>query len=188
MIGFMVQTLSAIVLSVSRDSAHRFTKPSCEILTLLEGLGVAGDAHRGKTVQHRSRVAADPTQPNLRQVHLIHSELFAQVAAAGFTLRPGDMGENVTTAGIDLLALPRGARLQIGHEALVEVTGLRNPCAQINAFEPGLVKTMVGRDDEGRVVRQAGIMGIVLHSGIVRPGDKITVILPQKPHHALDRV
>jgi MOSC domain-containing protein YiiM len=98
------------------------------------------------------------------------------------------MGENVTTAGIDLLALPRGARLQIGHEALVEVTGLRNPCAQINAFEPGLLKTMVGLDDEGRVVRKAGIMGIVLHSGVVRPGDKITVILPQEPHHALDRV
>ena len=188
MIVSMVQTLSAVVLSVSRDSAHSFTKPSCETITLLEGLGVAGDAHMGKTVQHRSRVAADPTQPNLRQVHLIHSELFAEVAVAGFNLRPGDMGENVTTAGIDLLALPRGARLQIGREALVEVTGLRNPCAQINAFKPGLLKTMVGHDDKGRVVRKAGIMGIVLHSGIVRPGDKITVILPQKPHHALDRV
>ncbi len=184
----MVPTLSAVVLSVSRNSAHGFTKRSCETVTLLEGLGVAGDAHMGKTVQHRSRVAADPSQPNLRQVHLIHSELFAEVAASGFNLRPGDMGENVTTAGIDVLALPRGAQLQIGHDALVEVTGLRNPCAQINAFKPGLLTTMVGHDDKGRVVRKAGIMGIVLHSGIVRPGEKITVILPQKPHHALDRV
>ncbi len=188
MIAFMVQILSAVVLSVSRDSAHRFTKPSCEAITLLEGLGVAGDAHLGVTVQHRSRVVADPSQPNLRQVHLIHSELFAEVAAVGFTLRPGDMGENVTTAGIDLLALPRGARLLIGPDALVEVTGLRNPCAQINAFEPGLLKTMVGHDDEGRVIRKAGIMGIVLQSGVIRPGDKITVTLPQEPHHALDRV
>jgi MOSC domain-containing protein YiiM len=188
MIESMVQTLSAVVLSVSRDCAHRFTKPSCEAITLLEGLGVAGDAHLGVTVQHRSRVAADPTQPNLRQVHLIHSELFAEVAAVGFTLRPGDMGENVTTAGIDLLALPRGARLQIGPDALVEVTGLRNPCAQINAFEPGLLKTMVGHDDKGQVIRKAGIMGIVLQSGVIRPGDKITVTLPQEPHHALERV
>jgi len=184
----MVQSLSAVVLSVSRDSAHRFTKPSCEAITLLEGLGVAGDAHLGVTVQHRSRVAADPTQPNLRQVHLIHSELFAEVAAVGFTLRPGDMGENVTTAGIDLLALPRGAQLLIGHDALVEVTGLRNPCAQINAFEPGLLKTMFGHDDKGQLIRKAGIMGIVLQSGVIRPGDKINVTLPQEPHHPLDRV
>ena len=112
----------------------------------------------------------------------------AQVAAVGFTLRPGHMGENVTTAGIDLLALPRGARLQIGPDALIEVTGLRNPCAQINAFEPGLLKTMVGHDDKGRVIRKAGIMAIVLQSGVIRPGDKITVTLPQEPHHALDRV
>ena len=188
MIAFMVQTRSAVVLSVSRDSGHRFSKPSCEEITLLEGLGVAGDAHLGVTVQHRSRVVADPTQPNLRQVHLIHSELFAEVAASGFTLRPGDMGENVTTAGIDLLALPRGAQLLIGHDALIEVTGLRNPCAQINAFKPGLLKTMVGHDDKGRLIRKAGIMGIVLQSGVIRPGDKITVALPQEPHHALGRV
>ena len=184
----MVQAMSAVVVSVSRDSAHRFSKPSCEAITLLEGLGVAGDAHLGVTVQHRSRMVADPTQPNLRQVHLIHSELFAEVAAVGFTLLPGDMGENVTTAGIDLLALPRGARAQIGPDALIEVTGLRNPCAQINAFEPGLLKTMVGHDDKGRVIRKAGIMAIVLQSGVIRPGDTITVTLPQEPHHALDRV
>lgn len=188
MIAFMVQSLSAVVLSVNRDSAHRFSKPSCEAITLLEGLGVAGDAHLGVTVQHRSRMVADPTQPNLRQVHLIHSELFAEVAAVGFTLLPGDMGENVTTAGIDLLALPRGARLLIGPDALIELTGLRNPCAQINAFEPGLLKTMVGHDDKGQVIRKAGIMGVVLQSGVIRPGDTITVTLPQEPHHALDRV
>jgi len=184
----MVNRLSAVVVSVSRDPEHRFSKPSQESITLLEGLGVEGDAHLGKTVQHRSRVAADPSQPNLRQVHLIHSELFAEVAEAGFDLRPGDLGENVTTAGIDLLALPRGARLHIGAEAVVEITGLRNPCAQINAFQPELLKTMVGHDDEGRVFRKAGIMGVVLNSGVVRPGDTIKVTLPPKPHQPLDRV
>ncbi|HEY8911819.1 MOSC domain-containing protein [Lacisediminihabitans sp.] len=181
----MVQPLSAVVVSVSRDLVHGFSKPSCEAITLLEGLGVEGDAHSGTTVQHRSRIAKDPTQPNLRQVHLIHSELFAEVARAGFNLGPGDMGENVTTAGIDLLAMPQGARLLIGSDAVVELTGLRNPCAQINAFEPGLLKTMVGHDDDGHVIRKAGVMGIVLRSGVARPGDSITVVLPQWQHQRL---
>lgn len=184
----MVHRMSAQVVSVSRDSGHEFSKPPRESIALLEGLGVEGDAHLGKTVQHRSRVAVDPSQPNLRQVHLIHSEVFAEVAESGFSLRPGDLGENVTTSGIDLLGLPQGTYLHLGDDAVVEVTGLRNPCAQITTFQPGLLKLMVGRDDEGRVIRKAGIMGIVLHSGVVRPGDAITVALPQKPHHALDRV
>lgn len=173
---------TATVVSVSRDSEHHFTKPPRESITLLEGLGVEGDAHSGTTVKHRSRVAVDPTQPNLRQVHLIHSELFDEVAADGYTVRPGDMGENITTSGLDVLALPQGAILQLGDDAMIEVTGLRNPCRQINGLESGLMKKMVTTDDRGVVVRKAGIMSVVLRSGSVRPGDAITVILPDEPH------
>jgi MOSC domain-containing protein YiiM len=139
-------------------------------------------------VKHRSRVAADPTQPNLRQVHLLHAELFDELAVAGFALKPGDMGENLTTRGIDLLGLPTGTRLQLGDDALVEITGLRNPCAQIEAFRPGLLKAVLGRDAKGALIRKAGIMGIVLKGGEVRPGDPVALTLPTLPHRALERV
>lgn len=178
----------SVVVSVSRDDEHRFSKPPRESIQLLEGLGVEGDAHLGRTVQHRSRVAADPTQPNLRQVHLIQRELFDEVAADGHTLRPGDLGENITTADIDLLGLPRGTRLRIGADAVVEVTGLRNPCAQINTFQTGLLKSVIGHDEWGNVVRKAGVMGVVVHPGTVEPGDEIVVELPALPHRALERV
>jgi len=170
------------VVAVSRDDVHRFSKAAVEAITLVAGLGVAGDAHSGVTVQHRSRVARDPSQPNLRQVHLIHTELLDEVDEAGFTVPPGAMGENVTTAGVDLLGLPVGTRLLLGAEAVVEVTGLRNPCLQIEAYEPGLLKRMVGRDADGAVVRRAGVMSVVLHGGDVRPGDAIQVRLPAEPH------
>lgn len=176
------------IVAVARDEGHHFSKPLLPAIRLLAGLGVEGDAHCGETVKHRSRVAVDPTQPNLRQVHLIHTELFDELAAGGFSLRPGDMGENVTTRGIDLLALPVGARLQLGPEALVEVTGLRNPCVQIEAFQPGLLKAVLGRDANGKLIRKAGIMAIVLASGEVRPGDSVGVTLPALPHRALERV
>jgi hypothetical protein len=176
------------VVAVARDGGHRFSKPPLPAIRLLAGLGVAGDAHCGVTVKHRSRVAVDPTQPNLRQVHLIHEELFAELAQAGFAVGPGEMGENVTTRGIDLLGLPVGARLRLGREALVEITGLRNPCAQIDAFQPGLLKAVLGRDAEGGLVRKAGIMGIVLEGGEIRPGDAIALTLPALPHRALERV
>jgi MOSC domain-containing protein YiiM len=176
------------VLSVSRDPEHRFSKPVQPTITLVEGLGVEGDAHLGRTVQHRSRVAVDPTQPNLRQVHLLQSELFPDVAADGYTLTPGDMGENVTTVGIDLLALPQGTILRFGESAAIEITGLRNPCAQINTFEPGLLKSVIARDDAGDVIRKAGVMAIVLHSGDVATGDEIVVELPALPHLALEKV
>jgi MOSC domain-containing protein YiiM len=140
------------------------------------------------TVKHRSRVAQDPTQPNLRQVHLIHEELFAEVARAGYEVSPGDLGENITTSGIDLLGLPVGTLLHIGAEAVVEVTGLRNPCLQIDSFRSGLLKQVVGRDEDGNVVRKAGIMSIVVHGGEVRPGDPIRVELPAEPHRPLERV
>jgi MOSC domain-containing protein YiiM len=176
------------IVAVARDEGHRFSKPLLPAIRLLAGLGVEGDAHCGKTVKHRSRVAVDPTQPNLRQVHLIHAELFEELAGKGFSLRPGEIGENVTTRGLDLLALPAGTRLRLGSEALVEVTGLRNPCVQIEAFQPGLLKAVLGRDANGHLVRKAGIMAIVLEGGEVRPGDSIVVTLPALPHRALERV
>ncbi|WP_370416417.1 MOSC domain-containing protein [Streptomyces fradiae] len=176
------------VTTVSSNGVYSFTKPNREGITLLAGLGVEGDVHSGVTVKHRSRVAKDPTAPNLRQVHLIHAELFDEVAEAGFEVAPGDLGENVTTRGIDLLGLPTGTRLHLGPEAVVEVTGLRNPCAQIDDFRHGLLKQVVGRDEEGRLVRKAGIMSVVLTGGEVRPGDTIRVELPPEPHVPLDRV
>jgi MOSC domain len=178
----------AVVVAVSCDHKHRFSKTVTEEITLLAGLGVQGDAHAGTTVQHRSRVASDPTQPNLRQVHLISAELHAGLRAQGFDVSPGQLGENVLTAGVDLLALPRGTLLQLGEQALVQVTGLRNPCVQIDAFKPGLLKAVVGRDQNGDVVRKAGVMSIVVRGGPVRPGDSITVRLPTGPHRALKRV
>ncbi|MFF2963178.1 MOSC domain-containing protein [Streptomyces sp. NPDC057963] len=174
--------------AVSRSATYSFTKPNRKSVTLLAGLGVEGDVHAGVTVKHRSRVARDPTQPNLRQVHLIHAELFEALRAAGFEVAPGDLGENVTTRGVDLLALPAGALLHLGDEAVVEVTGLRNPCLQIDTFQDGLLKQVVGRDAAGRIVRKAGIMGVVAVGGVVRPGDPVGVELPAGPHRALERV
>ncbi|MFC8918699.1 MOSC domain-containing protein [Streptomyces sp. NPDC047821] len=180
--------MGGTVTAVSSNGEYAFTKPNRPGITLLAGLGVEGDVHAGVTVKHRSRMAQDPTQPNLRQVHLIHEELFAEVAREGFTVRPGDLGENITTRGVDLLGLPTGALLHIGSDAVVEVTGLRNPCVQIDAFEDGLLKQVVGRDETGAVVRKAGIMGIVKAGGPVRPGDAIKVEYPDGPHRPLERV
>ena len=184
----MVILSQPAVVAVSRDAEHRFSKAVTEEITLLLGLGVQGDAHAGVTVQHRSRVSADPTQPNLRQVHLIHAELHAELREQGFHVGPGQMGENVLTGGIDLLGLPCDTLLHLGSEAVVQVTGLRNPCAQIDTFEPGLLKAVVARDRNGNVVRQAGIMSVVVRGGSVRPGDSITVRLPAGPHRPLERV
>ncbi|MEV6781616.1 MOSC domain-containing protein [Streptomyces sp. NPDC051098] len=180
--------MSGTVTTVSSNTEYSFTKPNRESITLLAGLGVEGDIHAGVTVRHRSRIAQDPTQPNLRQVHLIHAELFDEVAGAGFEVAPGDLGENITTEGIDLLALPVGTLLRLGDEAVVEVTGLRNPCLQIEAFRRGLLKQVVGRDADGRVVHKAGIMSVVRTGGVVRPGDPIGVELPAGPHKRLERV
>ncbi|HSL84719.1 MAG TPA: MOSC domain-containing protein [Thermoanaerobaculia bacterium] len=180
--------MPAIVASVSRSSSHTFSKAAEASIRLLAGLGVEGDAHAGVTVKHRSRVARDPTRPNLRQVHLIHAELHDELRASGFAVSPGDLGENVTTRGIDLLALPTGARLRLGETALVEVTGLRNPCAQLDGFQQGLTAAVLDRDDEGRLVRKAGVMGVVVAGGTVRPGDPIRIELPPPPHRPLEPV
>ncbi|SHG50358.1 MOSC domain-containing protein YiiM [Kaistia soli DSM 19436] len=176
------------VVAVCASQVHAFSKDSQPAIRLLAGLGVEGDAHQGVTVQHRSRVAVDPAQPNLRQVHLVHAELFDELAAAGFEIGPGAIGENVTTAGIDLLDLPRGTRLHLGETAEIEVTGLRNPCIQIDRFRKGLMAAVLGRDAEGQLVRKAGIMAIVIAGGIVRPGDAVVVTLPPPPHQRLERV
>ncbi|WP_405591886.1 MOSC domain-containing protein [Streptomyces sp. NBC_01190] len=176
------------VVAVSRDARHRFSKPTRDSITLLTGLGVEGDAHLGVTVQHRSRVARDPSQPNLRQVHLIHAELFDELRAAGYEIAPGDLGENVTTRGLDLLGLPVGTRLRLGPDAVVEVTGLRNPCLQIDRFRSGLLKRVIGRDEAGAIVRKGGIMGVVLADGVIRPEDAVLVQLPAAPHRPLETV
>ena len=180
--------MDAVVTAVNASGTHSFSKVNQEGIRLLEGLGVEGDAHCGATVKHRSRVAVNPDQPNLRQVHLIHGELHDELAAAGFSVRAGDMGENVTTRGIDLLGLPVGARLHLGDTAVVEITGLRNPCPQLDAFQPGLLAAVLGRDDQGNLIRKAGVMGVVLTGGPVRPGDPIRVALPPPPHARLERV
>ena len=180
--------MSAQVLAVHRSSSHSFSKFSEEDLTLVEGLGVQGDAHAGSTVQHRSRVKRDPTAPNLRQVHLLQAELFDTLLEQGHAVFPGDLGENVTTRGIDLLALPTGTRLRLGAQAEVEITGLRNPCSQIDRFQPGLTAKVLDRDANGELVRKAGVMAVVRRGGTVRPGDAIVVQLPQLPHHALQPV
>ena len=180
--------MAGIVIAVSRSATHTFGKQVQDNIRLLAGLGVEGDAHLGTTVQHRSRVAADPNQPNLRQVHLIHSELHDELKAAGFSLSAGQMGENITTRGVNLLALPVGTILSIGSEAVIEVTGLRNPCYQLDDFQPGLMAAVIARDAQGRLIRKSGIMGIIRTGGEIRPGDRIQVDLPPPPHHALDRV
>ena len=180
--------MSAIVVAVSLGSTHEFSKPAQPAIRLLAGLGVEGDSHAGRTVQHRSRVARDPTAINLRQVHLIHAELIAELTAAGFQVAPGRLGENVTTQGIDLLALPAGARLHLGERAVIEVTGLRNPCYQLDNYQAGLMQAVLGRDADGRLIRKAGVMGIVVDGGDLRPGDPIRVELPALPHRALEPV
>ena len=173
------------VEAVSVSAAHTMSKPGAEAIRLVAGLGVEGDAHAGVTVKHRSRVARNPSQPNLRQVHLIHAELHDELRALGFDVAPGEMGENVTTRGIDLLGLPVGTRLRLGDEAVVEITGLRNPCGQLNGVQPGLMVATLGRDGDGNLIRKAGVMGVVIAGGEIRPGHPITVSLPAEPHQPL---
>ncbi|WP_104105132.1 MOSC domain-containing protein [Nocardioides sp. 616] len=178
------------VVAVSRDETHRFSKVPAESITLVAGLGVLGDAHAGTLVQHRSRVRRDPNQPNLRQVHLIHAELFDDARALGYELGPGDLGENVLTADLDLLGLPTGTLLDLGGP-VVRLTGLRNPCVQIDRFRPGLLKVVLARADgtptaspraeSASVIRKAGVMAVVERGGDVLPGQPITVTLPEGP-------
>ena len=176
------------VVAVHLSPSHTFSKPSTDDITLVAGMGVEGDAHFGARVKHRSRVKVDPEQPNLRQVHLMHAELFDELAESEFAVKPGDLGENVTTRGIALLDLPVGATLRLGCDALIAITGLRNPCVQIDQFKTGLLDRVLTRCDDGSVVRKAGVMAVVLQSGTIRAGDPIEVALPPLPHAPLLRV
>jgi MOSC domain-containing protein len=180
--------VAGVVEAVSLNGQHTMSKLNRDRIRLIEGIGVEGDAHAGSTVKHRSRVARDPNQPNLRQVHLIHAELHDELNTGGFSISAGQMGENVTTRGIDLLALPTGARLRLGEQAIVEVTGLRNPCAQLDGIQPGLMAATLDRDADGNPVRKAGVMGVVVSGGEVRTGDSITVELPEGKRRALEPV
>jgi MOSC domain-containing protein YiiM len=180
--------MAAQVLAVHRSSSHSFSKYAEDAITLVAGQGVAGDAHAGSTVKHRSRVARDPGAPNRRQLHLLHAELFDELVGRGFAVFPGDLGENVTTRGLDLLALPTGTRLVLGAEAEVEITGLRNPCSQIDRFQGGLTAAVLDRDADGGLVRKAGVMAVVLQGGQVRAGDTILVHWPAAPHLPLQPV
>ena len=176
------------VVVVAKNGEHRFSKQIAAEVRVIAGMGIEGDAHQGITVKHRSRVAADPTQPNLRQVHLIHSELLEELHRKGFKVQPADLGENITSEGVDLLALPRGSLLQIGENAVLEVTGLRNPCAQIERFQPGLLAAVLDRGPRGQVILKAGIMALARTGGLIRPGDAIDIELPPLPHLPLERV
>ena len=176
---------TAAVVAVSRKAGHGVDKSNQLVIRLIRGQGVEGDAHCGETVRHRSRVRQNPHQPNLRQVHLIHAELHEELAAQGFRIAPGLMGENVTTRGVDLLALPAGTRLYLGEAAMVEITGLRNPCVQLDGLQPGLMAACVFRGNDGDLVRKAGVMAVVLEGGDVRPGDAVGVTLPAGPRHRL---
>ena len=173
------------VKSLSLDAGHRFSKFVVPTIRLLEGLGVEGDAHLGETVQHRSRVVANPSAPNLRQVHLIAGELLDDLAKAGFSVDPGDLGENILTSGVDLLGLGTDTLLEFSDGATVRVTGLRNPCKQIEAFQKGLLAAVLDKDDDGNVVRKAGVMGVVVSSGSVAVGDRFAIKPAKGPHRAL---
>ncbi|MGZ3426484.1 MAG: MOSC domain-containing protein [Polyangia bacterium] len=177
--------MDGVVIAVACSATHTMSKPGALSIRLVAGLGVDGDAHAGTTVKHRSRVRRDPTAPNLRQVHLIAAELHDELRAAGFALAPGEMGENVTTRGLALLALPERTRLHLGAAAVVELTGLRNPCVQLDGLRPGLMAATLAHDAAGELVRKAGVMAVVIQGGDVCPGDAITVELPQPPHRPL---
>lgn len=176
------------VIAVSKSRSHTFTKFNCDKIILLKGLGVKGDAHMGKKVKHRSRVAKDPSQPNLRQIHLIHSELFDELNDKGFQLKEGQIGENITTQGIELLDLPKNTILSIGNTSKIIVTGLRNPCSQLESIQKGLMNAVLDKDAEGNLIRKAGIMGTILEGGEIKIGDEISIEFPEKPYMKLERV
>jgi MOSC domain-containing protein YiiM len=180
--------LTGVVVAVSAKPKHGVDKPNREAVRLIAGEGVEGDAHCGPTVKHRSRWRRDPTQPNIRQVHLLHAELHEELAGKGFAVTPGLMGENITTRGVDLLGLPKGAIVHLGADAVLQVTGLRNPCYQLDQLQPGLMAACLEKTPTGELVRKAGIMSVVLAGGLVRAGDPIVVELPAAPHEPLKPV
>lgn len=181
-------SLNYSVLAVAKDEDHRFSKPLVPSITLLKGRGVEGDAHCGEQVQHRSRVRVNPDQPNLRQIHLIAEETLQALKAEGFVVTAGDLGENITTQGVDLLSLPVNTHISIGDKVILTLTGLRNPCCQLNDHQPGLMQALLDRDEKGQVVMKAGVMAIVREGGEVKAGDSIRISYPNRPHVPLQRV
>ena len=179
---------SPVVIATSLCANHRFSKATVDELELIAGQGIRGDAHCGVTVKHRSRVEKGPSQPNLRQVHLIHCELHSELNAAGFKIKPGVLGENITTQGLDLLGLPVGTILRLGTEAAIWITGLRNPCKQLDEHQKGLTKAVLDRGQDNNLIRKAGVMAMVLEGGIVRAGDQILIEYPPLPHRPLEKV
>jgi MOSC domain-containing protein YiiM len=161
------------VVSVNSSPTGGIGKDPQPQITLVANHGVEGDFHAGANVRHRSRAASTPEAPNLRQVHLIHSELFDEVAALGIDVKPGQMGENITTRGLSILDLTVGTRLHVGESAVIEITGLRNPCKQLNDIDKRLLGEVARKLEDGTIMRKAGIMGIVLEGGVIRPGDAI---------------
>lgn len=180
--------MTPIVVAVCRSARHSFSKPTQPAIRLIAGFGVEGDAHAGKTVKHRYFVKQDPTRPNIRQVHLIHQELLEELNGKGFSVTPGQLGENITTRGIALLELPVGTKLRIGEQALIQLTALRSPCQQIEDFQEGLLNEVLYKDEKGMLVRKTGVMGIVLEGGEVQPGDPIQVELPPEPYRDLEYI
>jgi MOSC domain-containing protein YiiM len=180
--------MMSVIVAVAALGTHRVTKDTKDSIRLIAGQGVENDAHCGETVKHRSRVTKDPTQPNLRQVHLIHTELFDMLAGKGFTVGAAMMGKNITTRGIDLLGLSSGTQLRLGKDAVIEITGLRNSCHQLNSLIPGLMQAVLDRADDGSLIRLAGIMAIVISSGAVAPGDAISIVHNPRPHIMLQPV
>ena len=180
--------MNPVVIAVSCSGTHSFSKSNQAMIKLIEGIGVEGDAHAGKTVKHRVLVKKDATRPNIRQVHLIHAELLDELNQKGFSVNPGQLGENITTRGIDLLVLPTGTVLRIGAEVVVEITALRNPCLQIDDFQEGLLKAVLYKDEDGNLIRKTGVMGVVLTGGEVHSGDAIIIQLPPEPHLRLEYI
>lgn len=179
---------AALIIAVSRSKTHSFSKPNEMSIRLVPGFGVEGDAHFGATVKHRHAMQKNPHAPNLRQVHLIDAERLEEFAAQGFEVKPGEMGENITVRGVNLLDLPQGTRLRLGAQALVELTGLRKPCSLIDKFKRGLMAETIGKREDGRVLWKAGVMSVVLEGGDVYAGDTITILLPEGPHRPLEKV
>ena len=180
--------MNSKVVAVSRSEKHTFSKKNIESINLIYDFGVEGDAHAGKTIKHIFLARKDPGRKNIRQVHLIQMELIRQLKSKGFSVNPGQLGENITTQGIDLLSLPTGCKLHIGEEAVIELTALRSPCVQIDNFQKGILKEVIDRDDQGKMIRKIGVMGIVTAGGTVKPSEIITIEMPDLPHRKLEYV
>jgi MOSC domain-containing protein YiiM len=176
------------VTSVSLNPLHTFSKRPVPEIRILAHHGVEGDAHAGEKVQHLYRVRKNPNAPNLCQVHLIAEEFLEELRTQNFPIEPGQLGENIIVRSLDLCSLSVGATLRLGSDALIEITGLRDPCNQLNTLRPGLMKACLARSLDGTLIRKAGVMAIALVSGSVRPGDPIHLTLPPHPHRPMGPV